>query len=129
MPITGAFMVPHPPLIVPEVGRGGEKQIEKTIRAYERAAQEIAALKPETIIVTSPHAVMYADWFHISPGSGAAGDFSAFGAPRVSFRETYDIELVHMIADLAGERGFPAGTEGERDGTSSWCASGFPGCR
>ncbi len=115
MPITGAFMVPHPPLIVPEVGRGGEKQIEKTIRAYERAAQEIAALKPETIIVTSPHAVMYADWFHISPGSGAAGDFSAFGAPRAAFRETYDTGLVQMIADLAGERGFPAGTEGERD--------------
>ena len=33
MPIIAAFMVPHPPMIVPEVGRGSEKQIEKTIKA------------------------------------------------------------------------------------------------
>ena len=42
MAIVGAFMVPHPPLIVPEVGRGGEKQIEATARAYEQVAEEIA---------------------------------------------------------------------------------------
>ena len=64
MAIVGAFMVPHPPMIVPEVGRGGEKQIEKTVRAYERVASEVAALRPETIIVTSPHTVMYTDYFH-----------------------------------------------------------------
>ena len=28
MPIMAAYMVPHPPMIVPEVGRGGERQIE-----------------------------------------------------------------------------------------------------
>ena len=27
MGITAAYMVPHPPLIVPAVGRGGEKEI------------------------------------------------------------------------------------------------------
>ena len=30
MPILAAFMVPHPPLIVPQVGRGGEKEIQET---------------------------------------------------------------------------------------------------
>ena len=62
MPIIGAYMVPHPPLIVPEVGRGGERQIEATRAAYARAAEEIAALKPETVIISSPHAVMYTDY-------------------------------------------------------------------
>ena len=71
MSIVAAFMVPHPPMIVPEVGRGSEKQVEKTIKAYEKVADEIAALKPETIIISSPHSVMYSDYFHISPGSGA----------------------------------------------------------
>ena len=28
MAIVGAFMVPHPPMIVPEIGRGGEKQVQ-----------------------------------------------------------------------------------------------------
>ena len=115
MALTAAYMVPHPPLIIPRVGRGGEKQVEKTIRAYEAVADGIAALRPETIIVTSPHAVLYADYFHISPGKEAAGDFGRFGAPEVSFRETYDTELVREICALAEERDFPAGMVGEKD--------------
>ena len=115
MGILAAFMVPHPPMIVPAVGRGGEKQIEKTTRAYERVADEIAALSPDTIIITSPHSVMYADYFHISPGRCAKGDFGRFRASQVRFEEEYDAELVRAIAELAGEQGFPAGVMGERD--------------
>ena len=114
MPILGAFVVPHPPLIIPDVGRGGEKQIEKTIRAYEKVADEIARLKPETIILSSPHALMYSDYFHISPGQGAEGDFSMFRAKNVRFEETYDEDLVKEICRLADQDGFPAGIEGER---------------
>ena len=47
MSVIAAYMVPHPPLIVPEVGRGGEKQIEATSEAYKQIARDIAALKPE----------------------------------------------------------------------------------
>ena len=115
MGILAGFMVPHPPMIVPQVGRGSEEQIRKTIAAYEQVAEDIAALRPETILISSPHAVMYSDYFHISPGKGARGSFSRFGARNVSFDETYDTELVHVLEILAGERDFPAGTLGERE--------------
>ena len=115
MPLLAAYMVPHPPMIVPQVGRGSEKQVQKTIRSYEAVAEEIAALRPETVIVTSPHAVLYADYFHISPGKETSGDFGRFGAPEVSFRESYDTELVKRLCALAKEADFPAGTLGEKD--------------
>ena len=115
MPILAAFMVPHPPMIVPEIGRGSEKQIEETVRAYEQVADEIAALAPETIIITSPHSVMYADYFHVSPGRIAKGSFSQFRAPGVKFFEEYDTELAGRICSLADAQYFPAGTSGERD--------------
>jgi AmmeMemoRadiSam system protein B len=115
MSILAAFMVPHPPMIVPQVGRGSEKQITKTIRAYEAVAARIAGIRPETIIVTSPHAVLYADYFHISPGEDATGDFGSFRAPEVRFAEKYDTEFVKAICALAKEKDFPAGTLGERD--------------
>ncbi|MCR5268898.1 MAG: AmmeMemoRadiSam system protein A [Lachnospiraceae bacterium] len=115
MPILAAFMVPHPPMIVPQIGRGSEEQVRETINAYERVAEEIASLKPETIIITSPHATMYADYFHISPGRNAEGSFAAFGAGNISFRETYDEELTRRIAKLAEQWHVDAGTLGERE--------------
>ena len=115
MSILAAFMVPHPPMIVPEVGQGNEKQVLETTRAYEQVADEVAALKPDTLIVTSPHSVMYADYFHLSPGSAAVGSFRRFRAPGARFSERYDTAFVKRVCELADAEGFPAGTLGERD--------------
>ncbi len=114
MSILAAFMVPHPPMIVPAIGRGSEKQVETTVQAYEQVAHEIAALKPDTIVITSPHALMYADYFHISPGKSARGSFADFRAGQVRFDVEYDAELVELITRLAQAQDFPAGTLGER---------------
>ena len=113
--ILAAFMVPHPPMIVPEIGRGSEKQIAETTAAYVRVAEEIARLAPDTIIITSPHIVMYTDYFHIPPGAEAYGSFLEFRAPGVRFSEMYDTEIRDILCRLAKERDFPAGTLGERD--------------
>ena len=115
MSILAAFMVPHPPMIVPEVGRGSEEQVMATGKAYIEVAEEIARLKPDTIVISSPHTVMYADYFHISPGKSAKGSFAQFRAPQVRFKEAYDVELVRAITFLADREGFPAGIQGQRD--------------
>ena len=115
MGIVAGFMVPHPPMIVPDIGRGSEAQVADTSAAYERVADEIAALAPETIIITSPHSIMYADYFHISPGRSASGSFAGFRAPGVRFSEEYDTELVMELCRLADKEDFPAGALGERD--------------
>ena len=44
------------------------------------AAKQVAAWEPEVLIITSPHQVMYADYFPISPGRGVTEDMSAFGS-------------------------------------------------
>ena len=121
MSILAAFMVPHPPMIVPQIGRGSEAQITDTIRAYEQVADEIAALKPETILITSPHATMYADYFHVSPGRSADGSFSDFGVPEITFHETYDEEITRRIERLAEEWHVEAWTMGP------WFRSGSSG--
>ena len=115
MGIVAGIMVPHPPLIVPAVGRGGERGIAATVRAYERAAEFAMSFEPETLIIISPHAVMYADYFHVSPGAGASGNFAQFGAPQEAFDVAYDAEFVRALEAAAKESGFPAGTLGERD--------------
>ena len=113
MPLEYACIVPHPPLIVPEVGRGEEKKIQPTIDAYTYIARRIAEIKPDTVVLCTPHSVMYADYIHISPGKHAEGDLRRFGAPQVSVEKQYDTELVAELADLAFEADIKAGTLGE----------------
>lgn len=115
MGITAAFMVPHPPLIVPEVGRGQERVIQNTIDAYHAVAKRIGELKPDTIVLISPHQTMYADYFHIAPGSQAEGDFGRFGAQQVKIKAAYDTEFVQELCQRAGDAGLRAGTDGEID--------------
>ncbi|MDI9493878.1 MAG: AmmeMemoRadiSam system protein A [Bacillota bacterium] len=115
MSIVAAYIVPHPPLIVPEVGRGQERRIQKTVDSYHRVAKEIGELKPETVVVITPHSVMYQDYIHISPGAGSSGDLRGFGAYGSGIKVDYDSELVSHIEKLAGEKGLAAGTLGERD--------------
>ncbi len=112
--LIAGYMMPHPPIAVPEIGRGEERRIEDTLDSFTRIARDIAKIRPETIILTSPHAVMYRDYFHISPGSGAKGSFRQFGAGNVRFSAEYDEELSEAIAVEARRAGFPAGTRGER---------------
>ena len=50
-------MVPHPPLIIPEIGRGEEGHIQNTVCAYHEVGRGIAGLKPETIVLISPHQI------------------------------------------------------------------------
>lgn len=115
MAIAGAIIVPHPPLIFPAVGRGQEKEIRATVDAYRTAAARVAAWAPDVLIVSTPHSVMYSDYFHISPGDAASGSMSRFGAPLVRVETDYDAPLRREVIHLAEAEGLEAGTLGERD--------------
>ena len=124
MAVAAGIMVPHPPLIVPDVGRGQEILIKDTIKAYQEAAGMAAELKPDTIVVISPHAVMYADYFHVSPGKEARGDFGRFMAPQIGVEAGYDEAFVRELDRLCGDDDFPMGTEGEREKELLGCRDG-----
>ena len=58
MSMLGAIAVPHPPLIMPEVGHGEERRIQKTIDAYREAAARIVRLAPDLIVLTDRKSVV-----------------------------------------------------------------------
>lgn len=115
MTVLAAFAVPHPPLIIPEVGQGRERGIQATVDAYEEVGRRIATLAPETIVVSSPHATLYRDYFHISPGRSARGDFSAYGAHGAAYRVAYDEDLTDALAEACEAAGISGGTGYERE--------------
>ena len=48
MSLKAAFMLPHPPLIVSEIGKGREEDIIKTKTSYEKVTEEITVKLPVT---------------------------------------------------------------------------------
>ena len=115
MPMLGTIIVPHPPLLLPSVGRGQEVRVQATIDAYHAAARRVATWDPEVLVIASPHIVMYADHFHIPPGPSASGSMAAFGAPQAQIKVKYDTELRQALIHQAEASGLDAGKLGERD--------------
>lgn len=115
MSMLGAIITPHPPVLLPEVGGGREREIAATDRAMRTAAETVAAWQPDVIIVSSPHTILYRDYFHIAPGDGAIGDMSRFVAPEVRIQASYDTLLREEIIRRAEAEGLHAGTLGQRD--------------
>ena len=65
--------------------------------------------------MASPHTILYGDYFHISPGGGAAGSMAAFGAPQVRIEVQYDEPLREEVIRRAEHISLQAGTLGQRN--------------
>ena len=108
MTIVGAIAVPHPPLIVPAVGRGDQARIQDTIDAYERATSELLALEPDCLVVTSPHAPMFRDGFHVTTDDVLDGSMVRFRAPHERIHASCDVDLAREIILRANAAGIVA---------------------
>ena len=53
-------MIPHPPIVVPEVGGAELDKAKATVQAMEVVREKTAAYAPDTIVLFSPHAQMSA---------------------------------------------------------------------
>ena len=56
MSLVGALVVPHPPIIVPEVGGGSVAEVQATVDAMRQLGAYTAQMAPEVIVLLSPHA-------------------------------------------------------------------------
>ncbi len=108
MPLLDAYVLPHPPIAIPAIGRGEEKKMHTTLNAFEVVARRIAKLKPDVVVIVSPHATAYADYFHIAHNKPTEGTFAPFGAPHVRVPITLNdamaqhIEEAYQRANIAG---------------------------
>lgn len=107
--ILSSYIFPHPPIIVPEVGRGGESGAMDTIKAAKKAAEEIKKDKPTTIIVTTPHGPVFQDFIYISPSQRLKGNLGRFGGGDVKLEFENNTALVSKIVNHARNEGILSG--------------------
>lgn len=108
--VCAGFLMPHPPVIIPEVGKGRENEAAATLSSLGHIAQDAQNLAPDTVVVLSPHAPLFSDYIFMYDSSELEGSFEQFGAPQVKLSFTQDDVLRNEIERLIHREGMPGGS-------------------
>lgn len=95
--LVGCALMPHPPIMVPEVGKGELSKISSTVQAVEQASEVIKSGNPQTIVLITPHGPVFEDAASISVHPRLRGSLAAFGVPDVALGFETDGLLVRHI--------------------------------
>ena len=106
--IVYGTLLPHPPLAVPEIGKGEEKTIAVTLAGFRQIAQEIKAKEPDVLVVITPHGPVFRDAVVINMLPDLQGDFSQFGVPQVRFKVPNQLDLAETIMRYETSQGMHA---------------------
>ncbi len=118
--ILATCVTPHPPLLIPEIGGKELARVESTSAAMYKLAELVGELKPETLVMVSPHSPFYGDKFLVKQGDTLQGDFGQFGYARIGSSKRVDEDLAAMILETAAQEGLPmVGARHERGAWSS----------
>ncbi|HZJ41264.1 MAG TPA: class III extradiol dioxygenase subunit B-like domain-containing protein [Candidatus Saccharimonadales bacterium] len=79
MPLIKAFLFPHSPLLIPEIGRANHEFLTKTVIAYQKAKTDFLKAGIETVIVISPHNRIKENFFTLNAAPEMEISFPDFG--------------------------------------------------
>lgn len=99
-------IAPHPPIMVPEVGREAIGEVRQSISAMEELTKRVIANQAETVILISPHAPLDPYAFVAYQDLELRADFANFRAPKVQLTAALDQELLNAIAKRSAEESY-----------------------
>src|SRR5215204_4529288 len=108
-------IAPHPPIMVPEVGRESIAGVVHSIDAMAELTKRLIDSGSETVVLISPHAPLEADSFVAYEGPEVYVDFSRFDAPDTSFAVPVDEELLSAIKRTAAAKNYDLSLLPEHD--------------
>jgi aromatic ring-opening dioxygenase LigB subunit len=79
MSLIKAYLLPHSPLLIPEIGRANYGFLDKTVVAYQKIKEDLISSGIETVIVISPHNQLGDDFFIVNAAPEMELSFSDFG--------------------------------------------------
>lgn len=104
--IVFAGIAPHPPIMVPEVGREAADEVRASVEAMRDFTLRLIESGAETIVMISPHAPLDARAFVAYQDATLYGDFAKFRAPETKVEAQLDEELLNSIARAAAGQNY-----------------------
>lgn len=99
-------IAPHPPIMVPEVGREAIAEVRGSIEAMREFTERLVESGAETVVLVSPHAPLEASAFVAYQDAQLYGDFANFRAPETRVEAELDEEVLNAISRAASEQGY-----------------------
>ena len=96
-----AALMPHPPVLLPDVGQGREQEARLTLRGLETLHARLAAMteaRPDFLFVLSPHQPYVRGALLINTSKTLQGDFGPFGAPGIRLSLSTHAEAAAALA-------------------------------
>lgn len=97
MYLKGVGIACHPPVLIPEVGAGREREAEKTTRGLRDLALKVAEIKPEVIVCITPHGNVFRDGVAVIYENHLKGDLRNFGHPEIAMEKDCDMGLLDEL--------------------------------
>lgn len=90
-------ITPHPPILIPTIGKENLEQIKNTVEAMKNLEEKLIAAKPDLIIIISPHGPLAADAFTINVSSQYQSSFGDFGDFATKLNWKTDLKFIAKI--------------------------------
>lgn len=102
--VVYGMISPHPPLLIPEIGGGRIKEVERTDHALKAAGKKLVSYSPDTVVIITPHGRVSETKVRIYASPFLKGDFSMFGLPDVSLSGKGDPVLAGETMQTARDK-------------------------
>jgi aromatic ring-opening dioxygenase LigB subunit len=101
--------MPHPPIIVPGVGGGREREASETQRGISGILDRIRKCVPDRILFLSPHQPYAYGAFAVNTARVIKGGLSAFGTTEANFELQVPLSCVDQLTEYLGSKDIPTG--------------------
>ncbi|MDO8499485.1 MAG: AmmeMemoRadiSam system protein B [bacterium] len=102
MSLVFAAITPHPPLLIPTIGKDAIKKLKKTKEAMEKLEEDLYIAKPDTILIISPHGTLFPDAFVLNTMPEYETDFREFGDLSTKIKLKGDMGLAAKVHNVCG---------------------------
>lgn len=97
MPIIKSYLLPHSPLLIPEIGRANHSILAKTTASYTKVKEDIIKNEIDSIVIISPHYQLPTNFFLINSAPEMNINFQDFGFIPPKMLNKGDIALADKI--------------------------------
>ena len=99
MPIIFSAITPHPPILIPAIGKENLTRLKATQKAMQKLEQDLYSSQPDTILIISPHGQIQPDAFTMNLNPDFECNFELFGDFSTKLRLAGDIGLAYKIRE------------------------------